>query len=363
MKAYVQRCFFLCASLGALTAHGQITITSADVTSQFAVGNTLTYRFDTLTTSVNIGAPGASSWNFSFLRSDSVQALTSVALSSVPSSIRNQFPGTSYAMRASLTFQGLSGTAYQFFTLSGDLLNPGFGARDNGTGFLILTSKNNPTELFYKLPSTLGTLWRTTFTTTLALNGSALSTTTHDATYVVDAYGPMTFPGGAVHEALRIRKTDIINGTPVRSFIFLARNAASVIITACDTNVISGTITHCGSNIQWSSPINTDVQASGDLPSGFALEQNYPNPISAQSASSSGGSLSTTIRFSVPQASVVSLKVFNALGQEVAQLVAGEHATGAYAVRWNANELASGVYYYRLTAGGVVQTKRMVVVR
>ncbi len=363
MKTRFRDLLFVCVSVVPLAgAVGQITITAADVTTQFAVGNTLTYRFDEVTSVVNLGSPGSSSWNFSMLRSDSLQALTSVALSTVPSNIRNQFPGATYAMRTSLVFQGIQGTAYQFFTLSTDLLNPGFGARDN-SGLIVLTSKNVPVELFYKLPSTLGTSWNTAFTTTLALNGGTISTTTHNATYVVDAYGPMTFPGGAIHEALRIRKTDFINNSPVRSFIFLARNGASVVITACDTTVIGGTISHCGGNIQWSTPVNTDVARTNDLPTNFALEQNYPNPFSATGASAAGGNPSTTIRFSLPQSAVVSLKVFNVLGQQVAELAAGAYGAGTYAVDWNAKGLASGVYYYRLVAGKFSETKTMVLVR
>jgi len=169
----------------------------------------------------------------------------------------------------------------------------------------------------------------------------------------VDAYGPMTFPGGAVHQALRIRKTDFINGTPVRSFIFLAQNGASVIVTACDTTVIGGTITHCGANIQWSTPINTDVRQLSGTPSNFSLEQNYPNPFNP----------STTIRFSLPQAATISLSVFNTLGQEVAELASGEYQAGRYAVDWNAEGLASGVYYYRLVAGTFSETKAMLLVR
>lgn len=335
-----------------LPSFGQITITASDVTSQFAVGNTLSYHFDRVTTQVNIGAPGASSWNFSALRNDSTQTLTSVALNTVPSAIRNQFPNVTYAMRTPIVFQGIQGTAYQFFRLDTNLLNPGFGARDN-TGIFILTSKNEPIELFYKLPSTLGTSWTTAFTTTVALNGGTLSTTTHNAQYVVDAYGPMAIRGGGVVQALRIRKTDIINGNPVRSFIFLAQNGASVIITACDTTVISGTITHCGANIQWSSPINTDVQMLETVPAQFVLEQNYPNPFNP----------STTIRFRLPQESFVTLKVYNTIGQEVAQLVSSKHQAGSYSIDWNAEGLTSGVYYYRLVAGQFSETRKMMLVR
>jgi len=73
----------------------------------------------------------------------------------------------------------------------------------------------------------------------------------------------------------------------------------------------------------------------------FTLSQNYPNPFNPI----------TTIEYSLPKAGDVELSVFNALGQRVVTLVDGYKPAGYYKVNFNGKDLASGVYYYRLTAG------------
>jgi hypothetical protein len=83
------------------------------------------------------------------------------------------------------------------------------------------------------------------------------------------------------------------------------------------------------------------------------LEQNYPNPFNP----------STTIRYALPHRSQVTLTVFNTLGQQVATLVAGEVDAGFHEVTFDASGLASGVYFYRLHAGGYTQIRKMLLVR
>jgi hypothetical protein len=74
------------------------------------------------------------------------------------------------------------------------------------------------------------------------------------------------------------------------------------------------------------------------LPLVYALRQNYPNPFNP----------STTIRYEVPKLSRVNLKVYNILGQEIMELVNQDVAPGVYNVRFNASNLPSGVYFYRV---------------
>lgn len=95
-----------------------------------------------------------------------------------------------------------------------------------------------------------------------------------------------------------------------------------------------------------------DEQAS-TLPTKYSLYNNYPNPFNP----------STVIKYDIPQASMVTLKVFDVLGREVATLVNGEHKAGSYQVAFNARNFASGTYIYRIQAGNFVQTKKMVLVK
>jgi hypothetical protein len=80
---------------------------------------------------------------------------------------------------------------------------------------------------------------------------------------------------------------------------------------------------------------------------------NYPNPFNP----------STTIEFDLPKTSQVTLKVFNILGEEVARLVSEKLPAGSYSYEWDASNLASGIYLYRLQAGDYVETRKMVLMR
>lgn len=101
------------------------------------------------------------------------------------------------------------------------------------------------------------------------------------------------------------------------------------------------------------SRILTSVKSLAGLPNSFSLGQNYPNPFNP----------TTTISFSLPSRSFVSLKVFNVLGREVATIVSEELPAGNYIRQWNAAGAASGVYYYRASAGRFTETKKMVLLR
>jgi lysophospholipase L1-like esterase len=86
---------------------------------------------------------------------------------------------------------------------------------------------------------------------------------------------------------------------------------------------------------------------------GYILGQNYPNPFNP----------ATTVSFSVPTQSFVSLKVYDTLGREVSTLLSGQLFAGMYSRQWNTAGLSSGVYFYRLQAGDFVETKKMLLLR
>lgn len=92
---------------------------------------------------------------------------------------------------------------------------------------------------------------------------------------------------------------------------------------------------------------------STHTPSHFTLGQNYPNPFNP----------TTIISFSVPSREFVSLRVFDALGREVALLVSEELPEGTYSQQWNAARFASGTYFYRLQSGDFVETRKLLFLR
>jgi ligand-binding sensor domain-containing protein len=91
----------------------------------------------------------------------------------------------------------------------------------------------------------------------------------------------------------------------------------------------------------------------GHYPDKFILSQNYPNPFNP----------STTIKYSLPKQSYVTLKVYDILGREIEILVTEEKPAGVYEINWNASKLSSGVYFYQLKAGDYVSTKKMILLR
>jgi hypothetical protein len=104
----------------------------------------------------------------------------------------------------------------------------------------------------------------------------------------------------------------------------------------------------------FSNSIASDVSAPQPaIPSSPRLLQNYPNPFNP----------ATTIEFVIPSRSFVRLTVFDLLGREVAELAGGEMGPGDYTARWDATGKPSGVYFYRLEAGGYAETKGLMLLR
>ncbi len=94
----------------------------------------------------------------------------------------------------------------------------------------------------------------------------------------------------------------------------------------------------------------TDIkgQESPVLPDKFRLDQNYPNPFNP----------STVITYHVPSDCNVTVKIYNILGMEIASLFSGQQVAGSHAIRYDAKDLAGGVYFYRLIAGKYTETKK-----
>jgi hypothetical protein len=103
------------------------------------------------------------------------------------------------------------------------------------------------------------------------------------------------------------------------------------------------------------------VEDKQAIVSNFKLEQNYPNPFNP----------STKIKFVIPsviaseakQSQLVSLKVYDVLGNEIATLINEELSPGEYEVDFDSKQLTSGIYFYTLVAGSFVQTKKMLLLK
>jgi hypothetical protein len=99
-------------------------------------------------------------------------------------------------------------------------------------------------------------------------------------------------------------------------------------------------------------------QISSEVPAKFTLEQNYPNPFNP----------TTNIKFTLPQAGFTTLQIYNMLGEEITTLVNQDLGIGTYKTDFNATNLSSGVYFYRITVKGSqglewTESKKMMLVK
>ncbi len=137
--------------------------------------------------------------------------------------------------------------------------------------------------------------------------------------------------------------------------IDFAPNADSV-LTVCRVYAYNGFDSLVSSNSLVLRIIRTTVGIniiSTEIPGEFKLENNYPNPFNPE----------TNIRYQLPKASMVSIKLYDIAGREVATLVNENHFAGYYNYQFNANGLSSGIYFYKIQAGEFSDIKRMVLIK
>ncbi len=183
--------------------------------------------------------------------------------------------------------------------------------------------------------------------------GAALQRTAYD----FGDYDPTTIPGN---------KTE--NGAGIVKFTDLTENfAQSTHMSAIDSKPIGALIwddaalAAFNSDADFQAVYNKYVAEGGlvsvggnpSVPMKFSLAQNYPNPFNP----------STRIQFSISKQANVELKVYNVLGQVVATLINGTMTAGQHEITFDARNLASGIYFYRLTAGDLSSVKKMVLLK
>jgi hypothetical protein len=143
--------------------------------------------------------------------------------------------------------------------------------------------------------------------------------------------------GESIDLAWNVSASDASGRYPVASFYSFSRQEYDTLYYS--VNLVNGR--------------GTSTEGGDDLPREFSLEQNYPNPFNP----------ATTLSFALPQASHVTLAVYNLLGQRVATLVDGARPAGRYTVRFDASHLSSGAYIYRLDAQGTTLTRQMMLIK
>lgn len=214
-------------------------------------------------------------------------------------------------------------------------------------------------DLFSKLPIALGN--NNTWTdTTYDPDGSYEIVT---RTLHVNAFGTAKFPDGVTRDVLRwveeqtryeYDESNVFQEyVHNKEIVFVASDWTQISFEADSTYSGSGSFLSIGWKYQTKQGNASVNEISNALPEKFALLQNYPNPFNP----------ATTISFDVVQSGFVALRVYDMLGREVATLVNGEMQPGGYSAVFDASHLSSGLYFYRLTSGNNVQTKKMTFIK
>ena len=226
-----------------------------------------------------------------------------------------------------------------------------------GSGNVYVTgSSNNPNTGYdfvtIKYNSNGDTLW------TRRYNGS----TNHDdwaISLALDGSGNVYVTGSSDSSIVTIRYST--NGNEEWSAKYRYANGSSypvgIRVDASGNVYVSGTSTGTDGSvyttIMYIQTPNSVQDNNVDLPMQFGLEQNYPNPFNPF----------TTIRYSLPSSANVKLALYDLLGREIVTLVNEEQSAGWKEVPWNASTVSSGIYFYKITAGSFVETKKCLVVK
>jgi hypothetical protein len=153
-----------------------------------------------------------------------------------------------------------------------------------------------------------------------------------------------------------ITSADSVSATPVLGTTLNANGTGDIAVKENSDGSLTVFVLSTNNGIgayTFAAQLTAIKQEKNLVPDSYDLSQNYPNPFNP----------TTQISYSIPKNSCVTLKVYNVLGQEVATLFAGERSAGTYTTTFNASRFASGVYFYRLSAGSFVSIKKMVLIK
>ncbi|GJQ63024.1 MAG: hypothetical protein SCALA702_20770 [Melioribacteraceae bacterium] len=343
----------------------QITVTQQDLESNYT--NTVVTEHssqDLITASVNLGSASASPQVFDFTNLFSLAPMdTTYALhqnvNGQPGS--SSFPFATRLSQQDYDYIQFEMHVYVYYNITEDgMCIEGMVTNQIVPGVMdtLYIQEINPYFLTYPVPLTLGTI-RTHIDTMMQVNGVDYAIEEHS--WECDGFGELKLDGGNTYQALRVIRTE------------LQRDYEGGVLTEMETDkeiqfwtkegiLVSfdvDTTYNDGSTIPLSADISypdgtTNVENEEELlPETMVLEQNYPNPFNPE----------TNIRYYLPETAHVSLTVYNVTGELIAELVNREVSSGYHTAQFNSEGLSSGVYFYKLDAGGKTLINKMLLLK
>jgi len=357
---------------------GQVTITESDMSSAFA-NTAFLSQTDSLQRNLNLGnSSDGQTWDFSFITFNAVSGRrdTQDYVSPAGQPEQDSFPTATQAFVQTISFADSIWTTNVKFVIYFVLQSNGLYVV--GEGIHAVTTPTPPPG--YPFPA--DSMWAIFSSSAqksiaLPLSGNSAVWTSHDTLndtftpgkftenfhrYAPAGSGMMKIPGGATVSVVRYLETDsaIVHSpgggtsTSVNYSVVFFGNDGTQANFAVDGSYSSGSFSPTHYTLVTKIGSATGVkQIPNRIPANFTLQQNYPNPFNP----------TTGIEFSLPDKQFVTVGVYNVLGQEMAELVRGTYPAGTYHIEFNAANLPSGVYLYRIAAGDFTQTRKMLLVK
>jgi hypothetical protein len=354
MKNYL-KCFIvsfiLKVILFPLNGISQITINSGDIPVNAGFELTMSQAdFDTLPFDVEAAGPNYV-WDFS--QADTITWDGSFTQTNVDAP--TPYPNVNFITNRTIEYvPGVNMIFQQHMILSdASLLYKGTKWFADGVQDTTLF-ENEPELMIYQFPMTYQSAWSSTVTKSQYKNGVLQESHQRTLERTVDGWGLLKLPGQN-YECLRIKEFDTESDTDT-SYFWMAKNGVNLLtafsVETNDDGSKEGSIYYC------EAPLSViEAEDGPKVPEQFILSQNYPNPFNPV----------TNIKYQVgadrSSPVHVDLSIYNSLGQKVSVLVSGNRPAGKYEVKWNAEGLPSGVYFYKIQAGAFTQVRKMILLK
>jgi hypothetical protein len=191
--------------------------------------------------------------------------------------------------------------------------------------------------------------WTVVYSGTYAVPGTGVQYITFNTPYLWNGTSNLLIEvcyNNASHSQYSTVKSTAVSGMTYGRYQDLTSGDGCVDIT-------TGSVISYRPNVCFFSLIDEINNFPGNQPVKYSLSQNFPNPFNPV----------TKINYSIPKSGFVLLKVFDILGREIANLVSENKTSGYYSIDFNASDLTSGVYFYKLTSGTYSEVKKMTVIK
>ena len=214
---------------------------------------------------------------------------------------------------------------------------------------------NVPPERLIKFPAEYNSSWEVAFleTDTTYENGTPtnIESVNRVQSTIIDGYGTLIV-SGYNFECLRMKRTHAIPLPAYKEYWYLTQEGALLVVNGAASEPDTG-IVQIKSIVLFLEESLLTIPETSQTPLNCSLNQNYPNPFNPI----------TNIEYRIPNSEVVTLKIYNLIGQEVATLVSENQNAGNHSYQFDGKNLASGIYYYQLVAGDFMEVKKMILLR